>query len=127
MADQLTELQRVILEVDALGLTVRDSIRQVSGRVGFFVGQQRYVEIGNISPGLTYDADPSFWVTNNCSIFGVHVYEARHLREALSLLDRGRQRYPFQKIVSHRFPLEQVNEVMATQAEGHITRSSLVP
>ena len=44
MADQLTELQRVILEVDALGLTVRDSIRQVSGRVGFFVGQQRYVE-----------------------------------------------------------------------------------
>ncbi len=44
MADQLTELQQVILEVDALGLTVRDSIRHVSGRVGFFVGQQRYLE-----------------------------------------------------------------------------------
>ena len=44
MAEQLTELQRVILEVHALGLTVRDSIRQVSSRVGFFVGQQRYRE-----------------------------------------------------------------------------------
>ena len=44
MAEQLTELQRVILEVDALNLTVRDSIRQVSARVGFFVGQQRYRE-----------------------------------------------------------------------------------
>ncbi len=44
MADRLTELQRVILEVDALNLTVRDSIRQVSSRVGFFVGQQRYLE-----------------------------------------------------------------------------------
>jgi len=44
MAEQLTELQRVILEVDALGLTVRDSIKQVSSRVGFFVGQQRYQE-----------------------------------------------------------------------------------
>ena len=87
----------------------------------------RYVEIGNISPGLTFEADPSFWVTNNCQIFGVHVYEARHLREALSLLERGRQRYPFHKIVSHRFPLEEVNDVMAAQAEGHITRSSLVP
>ncbi len=87
----------------------------------------RYVEIGNISPGLTYAADPSFWVTNNCSIFGVHVYEARHLREALNLLDHGRARYPFQKIVSHRFPLEEVNEVMAAQADGHITRASLVP
>ncbi len=87
----------------------------------------RYVEIGNISPGLTYAADPSYWVTNNCTIFGIHVYEARHLRDALSLLDRGRSRYPFQKVVSHRFPLEDVNEVMAAQADGHITRSSLVP
>lgn len=44
MAERLTDLQKVILEVDALGLTVRDSIRQVSARVGFFVGQQRYLE-----------------------------------------------------------------------------------
>jgi hypothetical protein len=42
MAETLTDLQQVILEVDALGLTVRDSIRQVSARVGFFVGQARY-------------------------------------------------------------------------------------
>ena len=44
MADQLTDLQKVILEIDALDLTIRDSIRQVSARVGFFVGQQRYLE-----------------------------------------------------------------------------------
>jgi hypothetical protein len=44
MADTLTELQQAILEVDALGLSVRDSIKQVSARVGFFVGQQRYQE-----------------------------------------------------------------------------------
>ena len=42
MAEPLTELQQVILDVDALGLTVRDSIRQVSARVGFFIGQARY-------------------------------------------------------------------------------------
>jgi hypothetical protein len=44
MAEQLTELQQAILEVDALDLTVRDSIKQVSARVGFFVGQQKYLE-----------------------------------------------------------------------------------
>ena len=44
MADQLTDLQQIILEIDGLGLTVRDSIRLVSARVGFFVGQQRYRE-----------------------------------------------------------------------------------
>jgi hypothetical protein len=44
MADRLTPLQQVVLEVDALGLTVRDSIKQVSARVGYFVGQQKYRE-----------------------------------------------------------------------------------
>ena len=44
MPEHLTDLQQVILEVDALDLTVRDSIKQVSARVGFFVGQQRYRE-----------------------------------------------------------------------------------
>ena len=44
MAEKLTDLQEAILEVDALDLTVRDSIKQVSARVGFFVGQQRYRE-----------------------------------------------------------------------------------
>ena len=87
----------------------------------------RYVEIGNISPGLTYDADPSFWVTNNATITGIHVYEPRHLREALRMLDRKGSVYPFHKIVSHRFPLEQVNEALAAQDKGHITRASLVP
>ncbi len=87
----------------------------------------RYVEIGNISPGLTFPADPSFWVTNNASIFGIHVYEARHLREALRLLETKRHLYPFHKITSHKFPLEQVNEVFAQQDKGAITRASLVP
>src|SRR5215203_722714 len=86
----------------------------------------RYVEIGNISPGLTYDADPAFWVTNNCTITGIDVYEPRHLREALRMLDRKVNVYPFHKIVSHRFPLTEVNEVMAQQDKGAITRSSLV-
>jgi hypothetical protein len=44
MAETLTDLQQVILDVDSMGLTVRDSIKQVSARVGFFVGQARYNE-----------------------------------------------------------------------------------
>lgn len=87
----------------------------------------RYVEIGNISPGLVYDADPSFWVTNNCEIHGIHVYEPRHLGEALRILTQKRSTYPFHKITSHKFPLEQVNEVMAEQDKGAIIRASLVP
>src|SRR5882762_6140915 len=49
----------------------------------------RYVEIGNISPGLTYQADPALWVTQNITIYGNNHYGRRHLFDALSLLKRG--------------------------------------
>jgi threonine dehydrogenase-like Zn-dependent dehydrogenase len=87
----------------------------------------RYVEIGNISPGLTYDADPALWVVQNITVIGNNHYGRRHLRDALDILSRCYKKYPFDRIVSHRFPLEQINEVMAEQDKGHITRSSLVP
>ncbi len=40
----LTPLQRAIYETDQLGLTLRDSIKLVTARMGFFVGQHRYLE-----------------------------------------------------------------------------------
>jgi hypothetical protein len=40
----LTPLQRVIYETDQLGLTLRDSIKIASQRMGFFVGQNKYLE-----------------------------------------------------------------------------------
>jgi hypothetical protein len=40
----LTPLQRAIYETDQLDLTLRDSIKIVTQRMGFFVGQHRYLE-----------------------------------------------------------------------------------
>jgi hypothetical protein len=40
----LTPLQRAIFETDQLGLTLRDSIKIVTQRMGFFVGQNKYLE-----------------------------------------------------------------------------------
>ena len=39
----LTPLQRAIYETDQLGLNLRDSMRLVTARMGFFVGQHRYI------------------------------------------------------------------------------------
>jgi len=41
---QLTPLQRVIYETDLLGLSLRDSQRLVTQRMGFFVGQHKYLD-----------------------------------------------------------------------------------
>jgi hypothetical protein len=40
----LTPLQRAIYETDQLDLTLRDSIKLVTQRMGFFVGQHKYLQ-----------------------------------------------------------------------------------
>jgi hypothetical protein len=44
MPPALTPLQRAVYETDQLGLTLRDSIKLVTARMGYFVGQYRYLE-----------------------------------------------------------------------------------
>ena len=44
MPPSLTPLQRAIYETDLLDLTLRDSQRLVSARMGFFVGQHKYLQ-----------------------------------------------------------------------------------
>jgi hypothetical protein len=40
----LTPLQQAIYETDQLDLSLRDSIKLVTARMGFFVGQNKYLE-----------------------------------------------------------------------------------
>jgi threonine dehydrogenase-like Zn-dependent dehydrogenase len=110
----------VVLEVGGFPAITEEGLQMV-GPGG------RYVEIGNISPGLTYAADPSTWVTSNVTIFGNNHYGRRHLREALDILYRTRRKYPFDRIVSHKFPLAEINAAFEAQNTGQVTRSSLVP
>jgi hypothetical protein len=42
--NELTGLQRTILELETLGLPLREAARLANVRVGYFVGQQRYKE-----------------------------------------------------------------------------------
>ncbi|UCC60757.1 MAG: zinc-binding dehydrogenase [Dehalococcoidia bacterium] len=86
----------------------------------------RYLEIGNISPLKTFEFDPSAIVLNNKSIIGVMLYPPPTLKKALDLLSRTKNKYPFDKILSHSYPLEEINEAFAEQDKGHICRSSIV-
>ena len=40
----LTPLQRAVYETDQLDLSLRDSIKIVTARMGFFVGQHKYLD-----------------------------------------------------------------------------------
>ena len=92
---------------------------QMLGRTG------RYLEIGNISPGLEYAHDPSALVFKNATVYNMVYYEGDHLRQALDLAMRTRDRYPWHKVVSHTFPLDQVNEAFAAADRGEVTRAAI--
>ena len=97
-----------------------EGLRMV-GRTG------RYLEIGNINPGLTYELDPSSLIFGNRSILGMVYYEAEHLQQALDLMRRTRSRYPWERVVSHTFPLDQINEAFVAADQGKVTRAAIVP
>jgi threonine dehydrogenase-like Zn-dependent dehydrogenase len=110
-----------VMEVVGVPQAVDEGIHMV-GQGG------RYVEIGNVSAGNhTYLANPEEWTHGNITIYGNNNWGRRHLQMALDMLIRTRDRYPYHRIISHKFALAEINEAMEQQAQGHITRASLVP
>ena len=86
-----------------------------------------YVEIGNINVGWKAEFDPAWIIFGNRRILGLSHYEAEHLRGALEMMRRTRTRYPWERVVSHTFPLEAINEAFIQQDKGHVTRAAIVP
>ncbi|MDP8923837.1 MAG: zinc-binding dehydrogenase [Chloroflexota bacterium] len=131
LRDEEARIQRVMELTDGWGADVvaelvghprvcPEGIKMV-GRAG------RYLEIGNISPGLTYTLDPQWLVGHNRSILGMVYYEAEHLQQALDLVQRTRDAYPWDRVLSHKLPLEQINEAFELADQGKVTRAAIVP
>jgi threonine dehydrogenase-like Zn-dependent dehydrogenase len=91
-----------------------------------------YVEIGTISRGAKVELEPSLLVWGSKTIVGVIQYDPWVIPKALDFLVRNRARFPFDRLLSHKYPLEQINEAFAA-SEWHaketttITRAALVP
>jgi threonine dehydrogenase-like Zn-dependent dehydrogenase len=84
-----------------------------------------YLEIGNINVGWKGSFDPSWIIFGNRRIQGVSHYEAVHLKGALDMMVRTKDKYPYDKIISHKFPLDSINEAFRQQEDGHITRGAI--
>jgi threonine dehydrogenase-like Zn-dependent dehydrogenase len=90
-----------------------------------------YLEIGTISRGAKMEFEPAQLVWGGKRIIGVIMYEAWVIPRALDFLARNRTRWPFDRLVSHRYPLEQINQAF-NESEWHaretttITRAAIV-
>ncbi len=115
----------VVVEVVGIPEVVPEGIRMLA-RGG------RYLEMGNINPKKTYKADPSLLVGQNRSMIGVSLYPPYTLKQALDFLVRARHRYPFEKLLSHAYSLEDIDKAFQeadafSHQPGAVVRASVVP
>ncbi len=85
----------------------------------------RYLLIGNINLDMAGQVDPGNAVRFSKTIVAVSVYQQWVIPRALDLLVRCKDRYPFDKIISHTFPLEEINTAMDFARTGQPIRVAL--
>jgi D-arabinose 1-dehydrogenase-like Zn-dependent alcohol dehydrogenase len=126
--------QRVMELTDGRGA---DIVLELVGRselllegLSYLTNGGTFVEIGNIVRGNTVPFDPSV-ILSGKKIIGSAMYRPKLLPMMLETLVKKQGQLPYEKIVSHTFPLEEINTAFE-QAEWldrqtGITRSMLVP
>ena len=87
----------------------------------------RYLWIGNINLGVEATIQPGSLVRYSRTITGVIVYEAWVIPRVLEFIVRTRDKYPYEKVVSHKFPLEELNRALQVSEQKQVIRAEVVP
>jgi threonine dehydrogenase-like Zn-dependent dehydrogenase len=78
------------------------------------------------------DAGPVMWnphiiTRKQLQVYGSWSSEPRHMRAAIGFLRAHQEKFPFNAMVTHRFPLERTNEALETTAKWISAKSVIVP
>ncbi len=87
----------------------------------------RYLMVGNINQQQKVELHPSRLVHGGKTLFGLMWYRPDSLRQALTFLSTRADRYPFHRILSHRYPLKSADEAFHDQDAGKVQRAALMP
>jgi len=87
----------------------------------------RYVDHGNTFYGAHFTYDASDIVFRCLTIRGVHNYDTRHLQWGVDFLSQAKDKFPFRRLVTHRFPLKEINQAMKVAQSGEAIRVAVYP
>ncbi len=87
----------------------------------------RALWVGNINLGVEGTIQPGQVVRNHKTIYSVIVYQRWVIPRALEFLRHHRHQFPFEKIISHQFPLTEINEALAFAHTGKGVRVTVTP
>ncbi|BBY56398.1 zinc-binding dehydrogenase [Mycobacterium koreense] len=86
----------------------------------------RYVEIGNINIGQTFEFDPSRFVFGNKTMFGVSLYDPAVLGRAMTFLASHQATLPLERLTAECYPLDEINEAFAAADSRNSVRAGIV-
>jgi len=69
-----------------------------------------YLEVGSIAPGNVFSYDATALVRGNARLVATSNYSPWALAQALAFVRRNLGRFPFERLVSHVFPLARITE-----------------
>jgi L-iditol 2-dehydrogenase len=91
-----------------------------------------YLEVGSIAPGNVFSYDATALVRGNVRFVATSNYSPWALEQSLAFLRRNLRRFPFERIVSHVFPLERISEgfrqadwLQHQSGASHISRAAI--
>ena len=85
------------------------------------------IELGNSSPNTSFSYDACDLVLRRLTLTGVHNYDTRHLQMGIDFLAAANNQFPFEKLVTHRFELQEINAALRMAASGEAIRVALLP
>lgn len=88
-----------------------------------------YLLVGMVSGKISSagEIDSNEFVFQGKKLMGSGNYGSWVIPKVLDFLMRTRDVYPFDKLISHKFPLQEIDQAMKLAVEGKVTRLALTP
>ena len=87
----------------------------------------RFLVLGHYCDAGTVAFNPHIITRKQLEVHGSWSSEPRHMKAAIDFLGRTAEQFPFAKMVSHRYKLEQANEALQATASWTALKSVFVP
>jgi putative phosphonate catabolism associated alcohol dehydrogenase len=110
----------LVIEVSGVPSVIPQGIEML--RIG-----GKYLIVGTVFPDAKFTLDGYLMTTKMVTIKGIHNYDACHLGKALNFIIKAHHKYPFKKLITHQFNLNEINKAFNVSAEQRTVRVAVSP
>ena len=87
----------------------------------------KYLVLGHYGDAGCAPINPHVITRKQLTVYGSWASEPRHMAMAIEFLRRQGERFPFDRLITHRFPLDRAFEALQTTAQWSSGKSVIVP